>query len=61
MNLETAQGVIQKQAMQVANLTLQNTMAEVELEEAKQKIQKLEAQLSKLQNAGQKEADDANE
>ena len=61
MNLETAQSVIQKQAMQVANLTLQNTMAEVELEEAKQKIQKLEAQLSKLQNDGQKGAEDANE
>ena len=61
MNLETAQSVIQKQAMQVANLTLQNTMAEVELEEAKAQIQKLEAQLSKLQNAGQKGAEDDNE
>lgn len=42
MNSETAQQVIQKQAMQIANLTLQNTVAGVELEEAKAKINQLE-------------------
>ena len=42
MNLDTAQQVIQKQAMQIANLTLQNTVAEVELDQAKEQIQRLE-------------------
>lgn len=42
MNQQTSQQVIQKQAMQIANLTLQNTVAEVELEEARAKIKQLE-------------------
>lgn len=42
MKTETAQAVIQKQAMQIANLTLQNTVAEVELEQARAEVQKLQ-------------------
>ena len=53
MNLETAQQVIQKQAMQIANLTLQNTVAEVELEEAKAQIQKLQDARGEATNADQ--------
>ncbi|WP_258933187.1 hypothetical protein [Nesterenkonia pannonica] len=53
MKNETAQAVIQKQAMQIANLTLQNTVAEVELDEAKADNQKLREENQKLREANE--------